>query len=139
MNKSVMKCCICNNENIGEFITINDEKYHLCCIEKLKKENQELKEELEDMTLCRDIASGHRKEVQDRETILLKENKELKENLQQEKKDFKEANDYCFELKDYKSRCEKAIEYLDKVETLAMPDGKIIFSINTIRNILQKK
>lgn len=29
MNKSVMKCCICNNENIGQFITINNKKYHL--------------------------------------------------------------------------------------------------------------
>ena len=43
MNKSVMKCCICNNENIGEFITINDKKYHLCCIEQLQQENQKLK------------------------------------------------------------------------------------------------
>lgn len=45
MNKSVMKCCICNNENIGEFITINNEKYHLCCINQLQEENQELNEE----------------------------------------------------------------------------------------------
>lgn len=43
----------------------------------LEKENQELKEQLEDMTLCRDIASGHRKEVQDRETILLNQQKEF--------------------------------------------------------------
>ena len=43
MNKSVMKCCICNNENIGEFVTINDKKYHLCCIEQLQQTNQELK------------------------------------------------------------------------------------------------
>ena len=41
MNKSVMKCCICNNENIGQFITINNKKYHLCCIEQLKEEKQE--------------------------------------------------------------------------------------------------
>lgn len=47
MNKSVMKCCICNNENIGEFITINDKKYHLCCIEQLQKENKQLKEHIE--------------------------------------------------------------------------------------------
>ena len=46
MNKSVMKCCICNNENIGEFVTINDKKYHLCCIEQLQQENQELKRKL---------------------------------------------------------------------------------------------
>ena len=37
----------------------------------------ELEEQLEDMTLCRDIASGHRKEVQDRETILLNQQKEF--------------------------------------------------------------
>ena len=44
MNKSVMKCCICNNENIGEFITINNEKYHLCCINQLQQENKQLKD-----------------------------------------------------------------------------------------------
>lgn len=43
----------------------------------LKKENQELKKQLEDMTLCRDIASGHREEVQNRETILLNQQKEF--------------------------------------------------------------
>lgn len=48
----------------------------------LEKENQELKEQLEDMTLCRDIASGHRKEVQDRETILLNQQKEFIEWLE---------------------------------------------------------
>ena len=48
MNKSVMKCCICNNENIGRFITINNKKYHLCCIEQLQQENQELKKQLEE-------------------------------------------------------------------------------------------
>lgn len=48
MNKSVMKCCICNNENIGQFITIKDEKYHLCCIEELQQENKELKKQLEE-------------------------------------------------------------------------------------------
>ena len=48
MNKSVMKCCICNNKNIGRFITINNKKYHLCCIEQLQQENQELKKQLEE-------------------------------------------------------------------------------------------
>lgn len=47
MNKSVMKCCICNNENIGQFITINNKKYHLCCIEQLHQENKQLKEKLD--------------------------------------------------------------------------------------------
>ncbi len=55
------------------------------CIDLLIKENQELKEELEDMTLCRDIASGHRKEVQDRETILLNQQKEFINYLEDEK------------------------------------------------------
>lgn len=51
--------------------------YRCLDLDGLLKENQELKEELEDMTLCRDIASGHRKEVQDRETILLNQQKEF--------------------------------------------------------------
>lgn len=45
--------------------------------EYLEKENKELKKQLEDMTDCRNIASGHRKEVQDRETILLKQQQEF--------------------------------------------------------------
>ena len=43
----------------------------------MNKKIKELKEQLEDMTLCRDIASGHRKEVQDREAILLNQQKEF--------------------------------------------------------------
>lgn len=43
-NNSVMKCCICNNENIGEFIVIEDKKYHLNCITNLQEENKQLKE-----------------------------------------------------------------------------------------------
>lgn len=42
-----------------------------------EKEKQEIKKQLEDMTLCRDIASGHRQEVQDREVILLTQQKEF--------------------------------------------------------------
>ena len=37
MNKSVMKCCICNNNNVGEYDVINNKKYHICCIEDLKR------------------------------------------------------------------------------------------------------
>lgn len=42
INVSFKKCCICNNSNIGEFTIINGEKYHLCCIENLQKENTRL-------------------------------------------------------------------------------------------------
>ena len=51
----------------------------------------------------------------------------------------KQLLDYITNLQLYKSCCEKALEYLDKVETLAMSDGKIIFSINIFRNILQNE
>lgn len=49
---------------------------------ELIRENQDLKKQLEDMTLCRDIASGHREEVQNREAILLNQQKEFIEWLQ---------------------------------------------------------
>jgi hypothetical protein len=35
-NNSIMKCCICNNYKKGEFIVINDKKYHLDCITNLQ-------------------------------------------------------------------------------------------------------
>ena len=44
-NNSVMKCCICNNENIGEFIVIEDKKYHLNCITNLQEEVEDLRED----------------------------------------------------------------------------------------------
>lgn len=59
-------------------------KYKNRCL-KLNKKIYELKEQLEDMTLCRDIASGHRKEVQDRESILLNQQKEFIKYLELEK------------------------------------------------------
>lgn len=55
---------------------------------KLNKKIYELEEQLEDMTLCRDIASGHRKEVQDRETILLNQQKEFIRYLKEKEKQF---------------------------------------------------
>ena len=42
MNNSVKKCCVCNNEKTGGFITIKDNKYHLCCIEDLKENCEDL-------------------------------------------------------------------------------------------------
>ena len=57
---------------------------------ELLKENQELKKQLEDMTLCRDIASGHREEVQDREVILLNQQKEFINYLENEINKLKE-------------------------------------------------
>lgn len=48
MNNSVMKCCICNNKNTGEFITIEDKKYHLICIKNLQTNWNELKKWLEE-------------------------------------------------------------------------------------------
>ena len=43
------------------------------------------------------------------------------------------------EINDKQDIIDKANEYLHKVETLAMLDGKIIFSINIFRNILQNE
>lgn len=61
-------------EFLAEYICKINDTYNKLVdkIINLQQENQKLKEELEDMTLCRDIASGHRQEVQDRETLLLR-------------------------------------------------------------------
>lgn len=86
------------------------------CIDLLIKENQELKEELEDMTLCRDIASGHRKEVQDRETILLNQQKEFINYLEDEIHSCEAVSDLLFnsnkEMKVYKEILQKYKEII---------------------------
>lgn len=47
-NNSVMKCCVCNNKKSGEFITIDNKKYHLCCIKQLKDNWNKLKEYIQE-------------------------------------------------------------------------------------------
>ena len=44
-NLSLKKCCICNNEICGSFAIIGEDKYHLSCIEKLRKRNESLEKE----------------------------------------------------------------------------------------------
>lgn len=58
-------------------------------VNKILQENEKLKEQLEDITLCRDIASAHRQEVQDRETILLNQQQEFIKYLEKEMVDCK--------------------------------------------------
>ena len=62
INNSVKKCCVCNNEKIGEFITIKDNKYHLCCIENLQQENEKIKEKIENRG---DFIVEQRKKIED--------------------------------------------------------------------------
>lgn len=47
-NKSVFECCICNNFQKGEFIVVNDKKYHLCCIVQLETNWNDLKKWLQE-------------------------------------------------------------------------------------------
>lgn len=77
------KCEICGNEFENFHAQGFDNKIY-CPLCYFKKENQELKKKLQDMTLCRDIASGHREELQDREVILLTQQKEFIKYLEDE-------------------------------------------------------
>lgn len=91
-----------------------------------EKENQELKKQLEDMTLCRDIASGHREEVQDREVILLNQQKEFISYL--------EDKIYSIEPKEtginYNCEYDSEEDYV-----MAMQEQS---RLNTLKEILQK-
>lgn len=92
-------------------------KYKNRCFE-LNKKIYELEEQLEDITLCRDIASGHRKEVQDREIILLNQQKEfikwLEDKIQQQETVIAENQEKLYfliyedEKEDLKSSSQKA-------------------------------
>ena len=112
MNKSVMKCCICNNENIGEFITINNKKYHLYCIEQLQQENQELKKQLEEINKFK---FSYRKDETKIPPIIRKQKDvEIIKKLENQQKEF--------------------IEYLENM----LDNKNDIFSVVRVKDVLSK-
>lgn len=58
-NNSVMKCCVCNNEKMGQFITIDNKKYHLCCIKQLKDNWNKLKDYLHNVDVVVDYSEKY--------------------------------------------------------------------------------
>lgn len=97
----------------------------------LIEENQELKKQLEDMTLCRDIASGHREEVQDREAILLNQQKKfikyLEDEIQQQETIIAENQEKSYFL-----------IYEDEKENLKLSSQKAYIRKIILEEILQK-
>ena len=109
MNKSVMKCCICNNENIGRFITINNNKYHLCCIEQLQQENQELKKQLEEydrkLFITKNELDMRQKSIDNK----LNQQKEFIEMLEKEILDSKAGSSQQYYAKEHLSKYKSII------------------------------
>ena len=112
MNKSVMKCCICNNENIGEFITINNKIYHLYCIEQLQQENQELKKQLEEINKFK--LSYRKDETKIPPIIRKQKDVEIIKKLENQQKEF--------------------IEYLENM----LDNKNDIFSVVRVKDVLSK-
>lgn len=106
-NNSIMKCCICNNEKIGQFITIDNKKYHLCCIKELQQENKRLNEAIQTYS------------------ILLKanieENKQLKDNWNELREIIRKKQDHYRYFKDNRYRTFLS-ELLDKMQELERSD-----------------
>lgn len=63
-NNSVMKCCICNNEKIGQFITIDNKKYHLCCIKQLKERIEYLERGVEEYQKALDETMSEKMDIE---------------------------------------------------------------------------
>lgn len=97
---------------------------------ELTRENQELKKQVEDMTLCRDIASGHREEVQDRENILLNQQKEFIKYLEDEIKKEKDDLENLCELykipKENRAAYKFAYSYINKMAKILQKYKEII-------------
>ena len=112
-------------EMSNEYYNLLEEK-----MARLINENQELKKQLEDMTDCRDIASGHRKEVQDRETILLNQQKAFIKYLEDKVKYFKDLEQFAIKVFN-----NKAVINLDLVK-ISIDEDRIV--IENLEEVLQK-
>lgn len=112
-------------------LNLEEAKKIINTIESLQKENQELKKQLEDMTLCRDIASGHREEVQNRETLLLTQQKEfinyLEDEIQKQETVIAENQEKSYFL-----------IYEDEKENLKLSSQKAYTRRRILEEILQK-
>ena len=99
---------------VSDYETTMFEKEQLnSLVNSCQEEIRRLKKQLEDMTLCRDIASGHRKEVQDRETILLNQQKEFisyLENMLDDENDIFSV----VRVQDVLQKCKSIIGVLDE-------------------------
>ena len=107
MNKSVMKCCICNNENIGQFATINNKKYHLCCIEQLQQENKKLNGTIQTYDILLKANVEENKRIKENYDRIYNENCKLREEHN--------INDISLLDENYrlKKGIDKAIEYIE--------------------------
>lgn len=142
MNKSVMKCCICNNENIGQFITINNKKYHLCCIEQLQQENKKLNGTIQTYDVLLKANVEENKQLQERmeylersnnrrEDIIIEQRQEISDlednwdELKEYLEEWKENEEYCYLASSPIDRCRKDIygEVLDKMQELQGSDS----------------
>ena len=109
MNKSVMKCCICNNENIGQFITINNKKYHLCCIEQLQQENKRLKIQV---SAREEVANKYKKVIDEAREYTKKEIREYKYAIDETTMDSDTEDIYDMAIRNF----EKLLQILDKAK-----------------------
>ena len=109
-NNSMFECCICNNYKTGEFIVIDDKKYHLNCITNLQQKY--------DISLQDNVRESHlRMELQQenkrlnncwkRINVIIRNDKTLMIN--------DNALSYIKQLENYKSRNEKVIEDMQKL------------------------
>ena len=136
MNKSVMKCCICNNENIGRFITINNKKYHLCCIEQLQQENQELKKQLEVGEQQYNDLVEEKEELQEQLSIRALQLEEIKLS----KRDYTQENILEMKLTLKENQQKEFIEYLTSYIDLLSNKPDLIeeAEIDILEEILSK-
>ena len=104
-------------------------------IKGYQKDIEYLQQRLEDETLCKEIAQGHRDEVRDRESRELEELRLQKLKLEDTKKELIEQDKYIDKLKkEYDNQLQQKEniikEVREKIEELAEDDGDFIGEID---------
>lgn len=125
-------------KSISKVLNITDKhaKLLLDYITNLQQELEKLNDDKRGMLAQLYKANDDRDKVKQENERLKKKNKEIYDGF---KASIEELGDTCTELEDYKSRCEKASEYIDKQKKkMYKSRNKIaLFVLMKLENILQ--
>lgn len=146
-----MNCVICDKNILDNSHYINGKYYHNECIENLPKENQTLKDKVQDLQadygtqtqIERDMLRQENKELKKQLNEYIASDLKLKNELYRKRKEYQETyKDVRIEIKEYKTQQKEFISWLEeeieRIKTTDIWDSFKKAALVTLQQVLLK-